>query len=461
MKDKVTITLLLLLFAGVQTVSAQNVIQVAAGQNTLIDAVASAQPGDIIELTDGGGIYINDDRLQIDKPLTIRAAAGLTEKPIMRHNGDQGTVDMIRLLDDLTLIGIEMDGEAPEGRETKYAIRSQDNNEGVKEGFNLKVIDCYIHDIVDGSDGNALRIYGPSTLAGGVFADSIIFRNTTIRNTGKQAIRVGLESGFSGNAGFGFYNANYFEFTNGTISDSRESAIGVYGGGVGGEITGLGTVVRVNHLTCNNCGHGGKRAVYAWDAYDTVVKNSIFTNSPGNDQVVRLYGPMATISHVDTLNIGGTIQLNDGAQILGDILNVDPEYVDAENGDFTLSGTSPLLTAADDGLALGDVRNAGQELPTFIEQLTSELPEQIALGQNYPNPFNPATTIPFQLDRQAFVQLSVFNILGQEVATLANQQMAGGEYTFTFEGQDLPSGTYIYSLTVDNQVTHRRMVLLK
>ena len=445
---------------------AQNVIQVDATQDAILDAIAEAQPGDIIELTEGGVVYNNSDELRIEVPLTIRAADGLSERPILYNNGTDGTKDVIRLYNSLRLEGIEIDGMAPDST-IKYAIRSCDETNCAVPEFDLFVIDSYIHDIVDGSDGNALRIYGGAGSGPGgeyPFADSIVFRNTNIHNTGKQAIRVGLESGYSDLAGFGFYNANYFEFTNGTITDSRNEAIGVYGGGIGGEM-GEGTVVRINHLTCNNCGYDGSRAVYAWDAYDTVVKNSVFTNTPTGDYVIRLYGPEAYATYIDTMNVAA-ITAVDGARVEEPVFSVDPMYVDADApaAELAYAEGSPVRDMADDGLALGDVRLAGQDptqIGTAIEQVGTELPERLALQQNYPNPFNPATTIPFELEKQGTAMLTVYDMLGRAVKTLVNEQLAAGSYKVTFHADGLASGMYLYVLDVDGQQVRRNMVLMK
>jgi hypothetical protein len=93
-----------------------------------------------------------------------------------------------------------------------------------------------------------------------------------------------------------------------------------------------------------------------------------------------------------------------------------------------------------------------------------------ALHQNYPNPFNPNTTISFEipnLDKNKLrVVLSVFNNLGQEVATVFDGTVNSGTYTFNWDGKDnfnrkLPSGVYTYSLRSENFVSSRKMVLLK
>lgn len=85
----------------------------------------------------------------------------------------------------------------------------------------------------------------------------------------------------------------------------------------------------------------------------------------------------------------------------------------------------------------------------------------IQLDQNYPNPFNPATTIRYQLGNDSFVNLKVFNALGEEVAELINEIQTGGSHQLTFNAESLPSGMYVYKLTSGNYVESRKMLILK
>ncbi len=77
-------------------------------------------------------------------------------------------------------------------------------------------------------------------------------------------------------------------------------------------------------------------------------------------------------------------------------------------------------------------------------------PVSFALNQNYPNPFNPSTTIRFELPEASHVRLSVFNLLGEEVAVLVNEQRQAGVYDQRFDAAGLPSGTYFYRLEAQN-----------
>jgi len=93
-------------------------------------------------------------------------------------------------------------------------------------------------------------------------------------------------------------------------------------------------------------------------------------------------------------------------------------------------------------------------------------PLQFELGQNYPNPFNPSTNIKFSLAVDSKVSLKIFNILGQEVATLLNANIAAGINSINFDASKLNSGVYLYRLEAtgidgSNFIKIRKMILTK
>ncbi|MDO8549906.1 MAG: T9SS type A sorting domain-containing protein, partial [Ignavibacteria bacterium] len=89
------------------------------------------------------------------------------------------------------------------------------------------------------------------------------------------------------------------------------------------------------------------------------------------------------------------------------------------------------------------------------------LPEQFSLEQNYPNPFNPSTTISFSIPTSEFVTLKVFDVLGNEVATLANEEKPAGNYKANFNGNELSSGIYFYTLQAGKYVQTKKLILLR
>ena len=83
------------------------------------------------------------------------------------------------------------------------------------------------------------------------------------------------------------------------------------------------------------------------------------------------------------------------------------------------------------------------------------------LCRNYPNPFNSTTNIQFALQKAASVTLRIYNSLGQEVASLVNDQLTKGLHTYLWNAENYPSGVYSYKLQIDNNVTTNKMVFIK
>lgn len=110
---------------------------------------------------------------------------------------------------------------------------------------------------------------------------------------------------------------------------------------------------------------------------------------------------------------------------------------------------------------------------TGLENLSS-VPVEFKLEQNYPNPFNPSTKIKFTIPtppvssplskgrtKEGFVILKVYNILGNEVATLVNEKLPAGEYQINFDASNLSSGAYFYTLASDNFRETKKMILFR
>jgi len=122
-------------------------------------------------------------------------------------------------------------------------------------------------------------------------------------------------------------------------------------------------------------------------------------------------------------------------------------------------GNAVLKTAATDGSVIGDPNWWGIVLA--VKDKPTGVPASFSLSQNYPNPFNPSTKIDFSIPAGSLVQLKVYNVLGQEVATLVNETMKSGSHTVTFDASKLASGVYLYKITAGSFVSTRKMVLLK
>ncbi len=139
-----------------------------------------------------------------------------------------------------------------------------------------------------------------------------------------------------------------------------------------------------------------------------------------------------------------------GAMAMGDSFFDNVDYIGA------FAPNAPLWT--DGWTALSHDR-----LTTGIEEEVVSLivPATLNLEQNYPNPFNPETTINFSLPVSGNVDLAVYNLLGQKVASLASGFRNAGTYTVRWNAAQVSSGWYIYSLRANGQVMNRKMLLLK
>ncbi len=89
------------------------------------------------------------------------------------------------------------------------------------------------------------------------------------------------------------------------------------------------------------------------------------------------------------------------------------------------------------------------------------LPTSYSLSQNYPNPFNPSTNIAYDVPKASHVTLEIFNVLGQRVVSLVDQEMEAGSYTVEFDGSQISSGIYFYRLNAGDFADTKKMVMVK
>ena len=98
---------------------------------------------------------------------------------------------------------------------------------------------------------------------------------------------------------------------------------------------------------------------------------------------------------------------------------------------------------------------------TDVEDHSSEIPFQFMLEQNYPNPFNPSSTIKYSIPASEFVTIKVYDVLGNEIATLVNEEKSAGNYELVFNATELSSGIYFYKLQSGSFVETKKMILIK
>ena len=150
-------------------------------------------------------------------------------------------------------------------------------------------------------------------------------------------------------------------------------------------------------------------------------------------------------------------------------ISADPLFIDLQNGDYHLSQNSPCIDAGDPNSPFdpdGTIVDMGAfyfDQSTLIEE--SEIQAVVYSISNFPNPFNPTTTISFSLPEDSDVELSIFNIKGQKIRSLLNNQITAGEHSIVWNGKDasgkkISSGVYLYKLNVNGKSEEVRKCLL-
>lgn len=116
----------------------------------------------------------------------------------------------------------------------------------------------------------------------------------------------------------------------------------------------------------------------------------------------------------------------------------------------------------------GDLWYFKNSLPTVVEEPSKnpQVPTSFYMSQNYPNPFNPETQIEFEIPRESFVSIKIYNILGQKVYTLINENKTPGIYRITWDGRDeygqlVKSGVYFYRLESDSFSQIKKMMYVR
>ncbi|MBD3410452.1 MAG: T9SS type A sorting domain-containing protein [Ignavibacteriales bacterium] len=126
----------------------------------------------------------------------------------------------------------------------------------------------------------------------------------------------------------------------------------------------------------------------------------------------------------------------------------------ADGSEATLGGLTYMVGS-------GKYAAGAWSVISAVETVGEDVPTEFALSQNFPNPFNPATTIEFALPRAANVELKVYNLLGEVVATVAQGAFDAGYHQVTFNAANLASGIYFYSIEADDFTSVKKMTLLK
>jgi len=132
-----------------------------------------------------------------------------------------------------------------------------------------------------------------------------------------------------------------------------------------------------------------------------------------------------------------------------------PDWNDLVNTPITI-----YIDLGNDG-TIDDSLEIKNQITNVDDRGNLYIPKEYKLEQNYPNPFNPTTTIKYSIPKESFVSLKIYNLIGEEVATLVNEEKTIGNYKIEFDATGLPSGIYFYRLQAGSFVDTKKMIIVK
>ena len=450
---------------------------------------------DTLILTTSGGIYTTPEITAMDsqqfviyEPIVIMAAPGLAERPIFTHpNGGESTSkEIFRILDDVEFKGVSFMGGIEETNGCKYGLRYGDYLNPVtdeltrgSEGTVMKFYDCHFegfHSLKDQNEqGNVLYFKRPEDedlTQNNLRNTTVIFENCTFRDIGDEAIRISEGEKYGGDDGV--VACSLLVVRNCTFDDIDSECIRVYADKDTSSVgpSNIDGNLIFDHVTIVN---SAPEVIFAKNFRTATVTNVLiaYGREPGIYRPdrgafslqVQLSG--STISHVDTFNLVFTEPIQSSGRIGGvkgayvdtaTVYNYDPMFVDYANGDYTLAEGSPLYGIGSDGEAIGDLRWATNPSMALEED---NLPKRFRLSQNYPNPFNPQTTIDFYLSKSGEASLKIYDLEGRFISSPINGFTRSGYHSTRFDGRHLPNGIYFYQLQSGDEVSLRKMLLVK
>ena len=283
-----------------------------------------------------------------------------------------------------------------------------------------------------------------------------------------------------------------------------------YGGGI--YIEGCSPILTNNLIVENISGQGGGLYTATWASNDSVARPVLINNTIAKN-TAKIGGGIRnkssetriinTIIYANESDFTYNSQISDDFHLIklrnslvqdgwhGDtvlVYKTDPMFKDLENNDFHLTQFSPCVGRGIDAIEIDGVvyyapqtdcednvrpcKTAGDEKVdigafesiyeyTHISEQGSRLLKSFFLSQNYPNPFNPLTTINYELPITNYVELNVFNLLGQKVATLVDKKQPAGRHQVEWDASKMASGVYYYKLVAGEFSEVRKMILIR
>ncbi|MBN1480001.1 DUF1565 domain-containing protein [candidate division KSB1 bacterium] len=247
---------------------------------------------------------------------------------------------------------------------------------------------------------------------------------------------------------------------------------------------------RFINVTASGQKSGAAHAVFRFYNSTATFVNSILWNQ-GNNQIsfsTKSQNQKLCLSHNLIKHGSEGMQVpQTSLQWLDGNIDLNPSFQDTIDADYHLAMDSPCIGAGIDSIYIDRNRNYCPPFdldgrtrpypmlthpdigayenerahPVLIRSINNDLPTVFDLRQNYPNPFNPTTTIEYTIPSPAFVELEVYNILGQKVKVLVAEQKHPGHYKYTWDASAFPSGVYYYRLKANDFSDVKSFLLVK
>ena len=234
-------------------------------------------------------------------------------------------------------------------------------------------------------------------------------------------------------------------------------------------------------MSNDNSGHTHSVTIFFDDLHNPPSNGRILTTSTSSGHSHNL---ILTQSDFESLAADNTIvkmsTINSGHNHTIAIRSPGFDFANSAEGIWTANDSQPLTDEIVDMIRSGEVyvnihttanpggEIRGQLLPGIIEVPVgvvdddiAQLPTTVQLKQNFPNPFNPVTSIEYVIPFEDKIILTIYNILGEEIARLIDERQPAGEYEVTWNAANAASGIYFYRLQAGDIVQTRKMVLLK
>ena len=445
-------------------------IYVPVGEGMLYDAIEFASDGDEILLIPGG-VYTESSQSElgtlVDKHLTIGVDGDGSEKAVVQLL-TPATEESIPVFfevgnnSSLTLRDIEFDGGLSGVPNVGSLVQFYMGEFPVETHIGtIRIMHCYVHDITS----DVIKA-GSADMAMYVLVDSTFIHDTVTRTTGTIVY-------------YKYAGADYVSLTNSTFDTINSYGLRIAGPGYT-FLPDNTPEVHIDRTTWYNVGTTDGREIILsergpmlkpwyceqwcwavllspWYVSNSVFQKQILQTKTFINIKETTNDNLATISNIGFWDIGA---INFRLHTVTDTLRADPQFVDPDNGDFTLASGSPMLYWGAGYTPIGDPRWTGN-WTVSVDDEAGLRPYSLSLEQNYPNPFNPSTRIAFQLEQAGPVKLTVYGVTGEPLAQVVDGLLAAGEHFVEFAPENLSSGIYLYRLESSGTFLTRKMMYLK